>query len=131
MDIFAKKLKDLRLEKNLNQSQIADLLGVTYFTVGKWENSKAEPSFDTLKKLAEFFDVSTDYLLGLEDDLGIKTYQQPPVPAGSGERAALSGEEADLLRDFRKLGIFARSSILIQVRALAEKAEKEDCKYGE
>lgn len=120
MDIFAKKLKDLRLEKNLNQSQIADLLGVTYFTVGKWENSKAEPSFDTLKKLAEFFDVSTDYLLGREDDLGVKGYTRSTEP--------LSGEEADLLKDFRQLGVFARSSILIQVKALAEKAKKEELK---
>ena len=122
------RLAEIRKEKGVSQKFLADYLGISPGNLCEWEKGRIEPSIDFLNKIADFFDISIDYLVGREDDLGIKTYQQPPVPAGSGERAALSGEEADLLRDFRKLGIFARSSILIQVKALAEKAKKEELK---
>lgn len=124
MDNFVKKLKDLRLEKNLNQKELAQKIGYTNSTICDWEKGRSEPSLEALNKLADFFDVSVDYLMGREED--IKGYE----PAEERSRAAepLSGEEAELLQDFRQLGVFARSSILIQVKALAEKAKKEELK---
>ncbi len=118
MSKFPSILKDLRNDNGYNQTKLADFLGVTYFTIGKWENGKAEPNLDTLNKLADFFDVSVDYLIGRENDLGIKKYS-----AEHNNRAALSEDESELLKNFRKLGPFARESIIIQVNALAEKNE--------
>lgn len=120
------RIKELRVEKKITQSQLAKILGVNQTAVGKYERGDLEPNIQILNNLADFFGVSIDYILGREDDLGIKGY----APAKERISAAepLSGEEEDLLKDFRKLGVFARSSILIQVRALAEKAEKEEQK---
>ena len=64
---FSVKLKELRLEKNLLQKQLAAELGVTQACIGKWETGDREPSLDDLIKVAKYFAVSTDYLLGLED----------------------------------------------------------------
>ena len=129
MGNFREVFIDLRKSKELTQKELAQKIGYTNSTICDWEKGRSEPSIEALNNLADFFDVSVDYLMGREDDLVIKGYE--PVKERISATEPLSEEEADLLRDFRKLGIFARSSILIQVRALAEKAEKEDCKYGE
>ena len=64
---FKAKLKELRNELNLLQKQLAMDLGVTQACIGKWETGDREPSLDDLIKVANYFGVSTDYLLGLED----------------------------------------------------------------
>ena len=60
-------LKKLRLEKKLKQIEIAEFLQVSRTTYTQYETGVSEPSLDTLKKLASFFNVSTDYLLGVSD----------------------------------------------------------------
>ena len=57
-------LKALRKEKKLTQEELGNLLGITYSAYGKYEQEKAKPNSDTLNKLAEFYDVTTDYILG-------------------------------------------------------------------
>lgn len=64
---FGKRLKELRLEKGLSQETLAKKLNVAFNTISDWENGKHEPDFKMLMTLARFFDVSSDYLLGLED----------------------------------------------------------------
>ena len=64
---FKEKLKELRTEKNLSQIQFAKIINVSQRSISSWETGFREPDFETLEKLAKFFDVSTDYLLGLED----------------------------------------------------------------
>ena len=120
------RIKELRVEKKITQSQLAKILGVNQTAVGKYERGDLEPNIQILNNLADFFGVSIDYILGREDDLGIKGYA--PAKERISVAEPLSGEEEDLLKDFRKLGVFARSPMLIQVRALAEKAEKEEQK---
>lgn len=61
------RLKFLREEKGLFQSDIARILGVSIAAVGFYENEKRDMSPDTIIKLAEYFGVSTDYLLGKSD----------------------------------------------------------------
>lgn len=67
MKTFAERLKQLRIEKSLNQTQLAKELSVDQRSISNWENVVREPSFEMLKKIAKYFEVSTDYLLGLED----------------------------------------------------------------
>lgn len=64
---FSKRLKELRLEKGISQVQLANVLSVTKATVNDWEHEKCETNFSMLAKIAKYFNVSTDYLLGLED----------------------------------------------------------------
>ena len=65
--MFGEKLKELRKTKNLTQTDIAKMFNVTDATVSTWEVGKAQPSFDILIELAKYFNVSTDYLLGITD----------------------------------------------------------------
>ena len=58
-------IRQLRLARNLSQVDLANALGVTKQSVSNWENNNIQPSIDMLVHLAEFFSVSTDYILGL------------------------------------------------------------------
>ena len=64
--MFAERIKYLRQSKELNQVQFAQRLGVTKQSVSNWESDNIMPSIDMLVKIADFFDVCTDYLLGRE-----------------------------------------------------------------
>jgi len=64
--LFGKRLRDLRQEKGLRQSDVARHLEVSSATVTRWENGKQQPDYLVLAKLAKFFGVTADYLLGLE-----------------------------------------------------------------
>jgi transcriptional regulator with XRE-family HTH domain len=64
MSTFGQRLRLLRDEKKMVQKEIADLLDVSQSTIGKYEGDQRTPSPDTIIKLAVFFEVSTDYLLG-------------------------------------------------------------------
>lgn len=67
MKIFGERLKDLRLERNLKQKDVAKGLGVSQAAVARWEANLQIPNIDILYKVAIFFDVSADFLLGLTD----------------------------------------------------------------
>ncbi|MGP1368810.1 MAG: helix-turn-helix domain-containing protein [Treponema sp.] len=61
------RIRALRITKGINQIQLANKLGVTKQSISNWENDNILPSVDMLVKLAAFFSVSTDYLLGLDN----------------------------------------------------------------
>lgn len=60
-------IKTLRLSHNLNQVQLAKSLNVSKQTISNWENNNILPSIDMLIKLSDFFSVTTDYLLELDN----------------------------------------------------------------
>lgn len=62
--MFANRLRFLRQTKGLNQVQLAQKLGVKKQSVSNWENDNIMPSIEMLIKIADYFTVSTDYLLG-------------------------------------------------------------------
>ncbi len=67
MKIFCKKIKELRQSYKYSQGQIAEKLYLSRQSYGRYENGTAEPSQETLIKIAEIFDVSVDYLLGRKE----------------------------------------------------------------
>ncbi len=67
MKIFAERLRELRLERNLSMKQLAKALNTTDASISNWENEINEPKISYLKEIATFFNVSPDYLLGLEN----------------------------------------------------------------
>ena len=67
LDMFSKRLKELRIEKGLTQQSAGAMLGIDTSTFRKWENGQRRPDIDMLCKIADAFEVSTDYLLGRTD----------------------------------------------------------------
>ena len=61
---FGDRLKSLRLSRGLTQSDVADVMNVNVVTVCHWEKSKQEPCLDDLKKLCDYFDITSNELLG-------------------------------------------------------------------
>ena len=61
------QIKKLRTAKGISQVQLAKHLGVTKQSISNWENDNIQPSIEMLIKLAEHFNVSTDYMLGLSN----------------------------------------------------------------
>lgn len=68
MSNFHLRLKELRVQKNVMQKDLAILLEVTTRGIRNYENGTHEPSYDRLIKIADYFDVSIDYLVGRSDD---------------------------------------------------------------
>ncbi len=66
--MFSIRLKQLRKLHKVTQTALAELLCVSQQAVGKWEKQLSTPDPITLAKIAAHFDVSADYLLGIEDD---------------------------------------------------------------
>lgn len=64
---FSKRLLELRTEKGISQKKLAKILQVSSSNISYWEQNKGEPAASNIVKLAKFFNVSTDYLLGQED----------------------------------------------------------------
>lgn len=64
--MFAEKLKYLRMSREINQVQLGEKLGVKKQSISNWENDNILPSIEMLIKVADFFNVSSDYLLGRE-----------------------------------------------------------------
>ncbi len=72
---FGKRLRKLRMKHKFTQQKTADILGVTMSSYQKYEQNERFPSYETLIKIADIFDVSTDYLLGRDDYL--KSHEVP------------------------------------------------------
>ena len=60
---FGEKIKSLRERANMTRSNLAEAIGIKYSTLSNYENSVRQPDFETLKRISNFFLVSTDYLL--------------------------------------------------------------------
>ncbi len=65
--IFDKRLKELRIEKQLSQKELADLLSTGQSSISAWERGDREPLAHQLIELAQVFECSVDYLLGISD----------------------------------------------------------------
>lgn len=80
-------LRKLRREKGITMKELGETVGVAESTISQYETGKRSPDFETLLKFGEFFNVSTDYLLGRSDT--------KKFPAEAGDQK-LSKEEKDI-----------------------------------
>lgn len=99
--MFKIRIRELRESAGYpSQQAFADAFGVAQSTVGNWEAGKREPNYETTKKLAAFFNVSIDYLLG-ETDTPHRANKSLAVSDASVSPAIFSSAEEALLLAYR------------------------------
>lgn len=76
MDTLGSRLRQLREEKELTLEYVAQKVGTTKVSIGRYEKDEREPKGEMLTLLANFYNVSTDYLLGISD---VRTPSTEPV----------------------------------------------------
>ena len=105
--MFYKILKAERMKKGLSQLAFAKILGISQQTIGSWETGRTSPDFETLIKIASFFNVTTDYLLGVTDVPTKKNVQSTLIK--------LSDEELQLIKKYRELPLKAQKKIKFNI----------------
>lgn len=91
MIIVSEKIKQLRIQKGLTQSQLSSLLGCSSSTISGYELGTKRPDYENLVALARIFNVSTDYLLGVENKREML------------DTSSLTNEEIQVLQNLIKL----------------------------
>jgi transcriptional regulator with XRE-family HTH domain len=89
------RLKEIRELCGLSQQALADAIGEAQSSVGGWESGRGTPRYQTLLKIADYFDVSLDYLVGRSD---VQT-----VAKRAKEEPALTDHERALIRRYRAI----------------------------
>ena len=98
------RLKELREEKNLTQSELATAIKTSQTNIGRWEKGLNEPTISSIISLCNYFQCSADYLLEREDDFGmIKT------------KSNLTSQEQKLLTGFAQLDNYEQEKILTDI----------------
>lgn len=92
MDTFAKRLKLLREERKLSQTELANALGISRGSLSFYENAERTADIETLYKVSEYFNVTLDYLLGKSDNRTTES-------AAIGTVTGLSDQAIDLLSE--------------------------------
>ena len=103
------KLKELREENNLSQLDIAKGIETSQRNISRWENGTNEPTSSFVVKLSDYFQCTTDYLLGRENEYGIIETKNN----------SLSENENQLVSLFRKLNERDQNKVLGYIQALA------------
>lgn len=98
-EVFVERLKNARDLRGWNQTDLATKAGLPPSSIAHFEGGKRKPSFDTLRRLANALEVTTDYLLGRTDQ---------PALAESGDPlfrdvSKLTGNDRELAKDFLKM----------------------------
>jgi len=78
MDIIAERLRLLRGTLNLSQAKLAQALELQQSAVNRYERNHCDPSYETLLRYADFFDVSMDYIFGRTDDPHGRSFSNQP-----------------------------------------------------
>lgn len=114
---FSERLRYLIVENNISNSEFAEKIGYGKTAVYYWLNNKREPTANAILVLSKFFNVSADYLLGLEDDFGNKTEKSAVKKIMSDD---LSDEEIKMIKKIRLLGPYEQTYIKAQIDALSD-----------
>ncbi|NSW92989.1 MAG: helix-turn-helix transcriptional regulator [Firmicutes bacterium] len=114
--MFGKRLKELRIEKDYSQKDIANYLGISDRAVGYYESEERFPPQDILRKLADFYNVSVDYLLGRTDMRNPQDYELIK---------SISGDDPELLELLKE---FTHREDLKEILKQLPKVEKDDIK---
>lgn len=111
---FGTILKDLLKEHGLTQSGLASEIGYTQRAISKWINQEAEPTESAINRVANYFHVTSDALLGRTTDIDMSKHKAP----------SLTAQEQQLIRCFRELPESSQDLILGMVKSAADAAKR-------
>lgn len=106
------RIKELREERDLTQEDVAKAIQTSQRNISRWEKGQNEPASSFLIKLADFFDVSIDFLVSRSDDFG-------NIVAASNSSASLTAEDQEILKLFQSLSPSRKEDLKIYLRALS------------
>jgi len=98
-ELFKERLKTARDLRKWSQSDLASRAGMPPSSIAHFETGSRKPSFDTLRRLANALEVTTDYLLGRVDDPGLAEAGDPLFR----DIGKLTGSDRELAKDFLKM----------------------------
>lgn len=90
---FGSRLKKLRTEKNFSQKQVASDMGISITTISQYESDSRFPNKEMLKRLCKYYQISSDYLLGLTD------IKHAPLSKEEAKEKMMMSKQMDLICD--------------------------------
>ena len=121
---MGERIKQLRKEKGMTQTDLAQTLNVTKGTVSTWETNSRVPGFETMNALSDLFQKSIDYIMGRSDDATPTTQNEDDL-----EDLALSQVEADLTEyalKYARLDQYGRDAVEAIIRAEYNRCRSEN-----
>ncbi|MEO0562122.1 MAG: helix-turn-helix transcriptional regulator [Chloroflexota bacterium] len=109
--MLAQRLKKLRNQQGISQYELADRLGTNQTQVMRWESGKVNPTGESITMIADYFDVTTDYLLGRTNE--------PHIEIGTSD---LSDDEQQLIQLVRD-GLLSDALVILAALSDPEKAK--------
>lgn len=91
--LLGERIKTLRKEIGITQEELGKTIGVTTSMIGMYETNARKPSYDVLLKMSEYFNVTTDYLLGKSNPIDIRSYEHIQKRLNSPLAASLLDED--------------------------------------
>jgi transcriptional regulator with XRE-family HTH domain len=99
MNDLGGRIMQLRKEKGLSQTDLANQVGVSYAQIGRYETKGTQPSADILKKLADALNTTSDYLMnGNKDDKAVATLNDNELLKQFKEVDKMSPEDQDIIK---------------------------------
>ncbi len=114
---FSSRLSELLKENNISKRFLAQKIGVSAMSVSDWSTGNVQPTAENIYIIAQYFQVSTDYLLGRTDDFG-NVSVQTATPA-------LSEEETEILNAFRAMTYSQRIRFAAYAEGMLENTTKK------
>ena len=103
--IWGDRIKELRLASKISQTKLGEAVGVSQQSVYQWESGKSAPDLESLIKVAAFFDVTADYILGITDNPSVHFHLDDPNSSEfvtivtENKKAPTSKQREDLYRN--------------------------------
>ncbi len=119
--MIGERLKELRLKAGLTQIELAEYVNVSQGAIGNWEADNRDPDYATLTRLADYFHVTTDYLLGRDAAVSAENGQKEKAPAGEPAEAPSRDQMIeDIIRIYRQMSDAEKLDFLARLNAPKE-----------
>lgn len=114
---FSMRVKELRISKNLSQKSLGEAIGLSMQTINDIENARSNTTLERAIVIADFFDVTLDYLVGRSDDKKI-----------SNGDTNIPSKEVELVKNFKLLNDVSKGKLIERCRMLLEESDEQNSK---